>query len=69
MCLLRDAAQTSAHERAVSDLRIRRTDADTQAVWMSGDARALFFWVLQRRNIHGEAELYKVAGRWEAPRG
>ena len=39
-----------------------------QSVWMSGDRRALFFWVLQRHSIHGEPELRKVAGRWEAPR-
>ena len=45
-----------------------RSDSDTQAVWMSGDRRALFFWVLQRHSIHGEPELRKVAGRWEAPR-
>ena len=45
-----------------------RSDSDTQAVWMSGDRRALFFWVLQRHSIHGEPELRKVAGWWEALR-
>ena len=46
--------------------RVRRTDRDTEAVWMSGDRRALFFWVLQRQNIDGEPKLRKVVGKWEA---
>lgn len=33
---------------------------------MSGHAKALYFWVLQRHSIHGEAELRKVAGWWKA---
>ena len=36
-----------------------------QAVWMSGHRRALFFWVLQRHTLHGQAELRKVAGYWK----
>lgn len=35
---------------------------------MSGDKRALYFWVLQRHSIYGEPELRKVAGGWQAPR-
>ena len=60
--------QTSALEHAESDTCIRRTDGDTQSVWMSGDRRALYFWVLQRHSVHREAELWKVAGEYEAPR-
>ena len=44
-----------------------RSDSDTQAVWMSGHRKALYFWVLQRHSIHGEPELRKVAGYWKAP--
>ena len=60
--------QTSAREHAESDSRIRRTDSDTMSVWMSGDKRALYFWVLLRNSVHGEPELWKVAGYYQAPR-
>lgn len=50
------------HARA----RVCRRDADTEAVYMSGHPLALYFWVLQRHSVHGEAELRKVAGYWQA---
>ena len=38
------------------------------SVWQSGHPKALYYWVLQRHSLHGEAELRKVAGYYEAPR-
>ena len=55
-----------AYVRTIVPPGICRTDSDTEAVWMSGDRRALFFWVLQRHSVHGEPELRKVAGFWKA---
>ena len=60
--------QTSTRQHAESDSCIRRTNADSQSVWMSGDRRALYFWVLQRHSVHREPELWKVAGEYQAPR-
>lgn len=43
----------------------RRRDTDNEAVWMSGFPKSIFFWVLQRHNIHREVELMKVAGEYK----
>ncbi len=43
-----------------------RSDGDAESYWMSGHPSALFFWVLQRHALHGEPELRKVAGEYQA---
>ena len=43
-----------------------RRDSDTEAYWMAGHPKAVYFWILQRDNLFGEPVLRKVAGEYKA---